>query len=143
MSLRESLKTDETLALMKDLEDRLRAQIDKLEHLRLSIAEALSPSSEIGFDFIQDANDDLKLAIMDHGDWLMRMNERMETLQMNTAVFVQMNTKPRIWNNKQSSKRYSRWPKSMYTDDTRSEVGWSPVRTRRNSDAASEMSCAW
>lgn len=143
MSQRENLKTDENLALMKDLEDRLRNQIDKLEHLRLSIAEAVSPSSEIGFDFIQESNDDLKLLIMDHGDWLARMNERMETLQMNTAVFVQMNTKPRIWNNKQSTKRYSRWPKLTNTDDTRSEIGWSPTRTRRNSDAASEMSCAW
>lgn len=52
--------------------------------------QAVSPSSEIGFDFIQESNDDLKLLIMDHGDWLARMNERMETLQMNTAVFVQV-----------------------------------------------------
>ncbi|XP_041095045.1 uncharacterized protein LOC121307038 isoform X3 [Polyodon spathula] len=150
MSLREGLKVDDNLALMKELEDRLKKQIDKLEHLRLSASEvkdnitsALSPSSESGFDFIQQNNADLKLSIADHLEWLARLNERMETLQMNTAVFIQMNTKPRSWKTKQTSKRYNRWPKPLLGDDVQSELGWSPVRTRRNSDAASEMSCAW
>ncbi|MGH0175882.1 UNVERIFIED_CONTAM: hypothetical protein FKN15_071596 [Acipenser sinensis] len=96
MSLREELKVDDNLALMKELEDRLKSQIDKLEHLRLSASEvknnitsALSPSSESGFDFIQQNNADLKLSIADYLDWLARLNERMETLQMNTAVFIQ------------------------------------------------------
>ncbi|MGH0148961.1 UNVERIFIED_CONTAM: hypothetical protein FKN15_013921 [Acipenser sinensis] len=53
-----------------------------------------------------------------------------------------MNTKPRRWNTKQASKRSNRWPKPLLGDDVQSELGWSPVRTRRNSDAASEMSCA-
>ncbi|XP_007900964.2 uncharacterized protein LOC103184639 [Callorhinchus milii] len=142
MLLRESTKADGTLALMKGLEDRLRAEIHKLDHLRLSISEALSPNSDAGFDCIQDSNEELKMSIAEHGEGLVRLNERMETLQMNTAVFMQMNTKPRVWN-KPNSKRYSRWTSPGYADDTRSEVGWSPARTRRNSDAASEMSCAW
>uniref|UniRef100_H3B5F4 Uncharacterized protein n=1 Tax=Latimeria chalumnae TaxID=7897 RepID=H3B5F4_LATCH len=135
MSLTEGLKTEETMSVMKDLESRLRGQIDKLEHLRLSVSEVKI--------LLNQSNGDLKLSITDHMDWLSRLNERMETLQMNTTVFLQMNTKLRIWNPKHSTGRYSRWARPGYTDDARSEAGWSPVRTRRNSDAASEMSCAW
>ncbi|XP_014341662.1 uncharacterized protein LOC106702816 isoform X1 [Latimeria chalumnae] len=143
MSLTEGLKTEETMSVMKDLESRLRGQIDKLEHLRLSVSEAVSSSCDSSFSLLQQSNGDLKLSITDHMDWLSRLNERMETLQMNTTVFLQMNTKLRIWNPKHSTGRYSRWARPGYTDDARSEAGWSPVRTRRNSDAASEMSCAW
>ncbi|KAG2469757.1 EDF1 factor, partial [Polypterus senegalus] len=96
MALRDSLKIDENLVLMKELEERLKKQIDKLEHLRLSIAEvkdnmtlALCPSSDCGFGAVQQQGTDLKPLIADHLEWLARLNERMEALQMNTTIFVQ------------------------------------------------------
>lgn len=55
-----------------------------------------------------------------------------------------MNVKPRSFRGKQQGLRNTaRWGRAHLTDDAQSEYGWSPVRTRRNSDAASEMSCAW
>ncbi|XP_039618649.1 uncharacterized protein LOC120535117 [Polypterus senegalus] len=150
MALRDSLKIDENLVLMKELEERLKKQIDKLEHLRLSIAEvkdnmtlALCPSSDCGFGAVQQQGTDLKPLIADHLEWLARLNERMEALQMNTTIFVQMNTKPRTWKRKQHGKQHHNWQRPLAAGDALTEFGWSPVHTRRNSDAASEMSCAW
>ncbi|KAI1905072.1 hypothetical protein AGOR_G00012170 [Albula goreensis] len=135
MSGKEDKRPDEGLMMMQELEDRLKEQIDKLEHIRLSATELK--------DSISGNNADLKQSISDHLDWLNRLTERVETLQMNTAVFVQMNPKPRAWGGKQGYRRSARWGRPCQADDAQSEFGWSPVRTRRNSDAASEMSCAW
>ncbi|KAJ8286861.1 hypothetical protein GJAV_G00044190 [Gymnothorax javanicus] len=135
MSLRESKRPDEGLMMMQELEDRLKEQIDKLEHIRLSATELK--------DSIAGNGADLKQSIADHLDWLGRMNERVETLQMNTSVFVQMNPKPRTWGGKQGSWRPAPLGRLYQGDDAQSEFGWSPMRTRRYSDAASEMSCAW
>lgn len=135
MSLREDKRPDEGLMMMQELEDRLKEQIDKLEHIRLSATELK--------DNIAGNSADLKQSIADHLDWLSRLTERVDTLQMNTSVFVQMNPKPRTWGGKQSSRRSARLGRPYQGDDAQSEFGWSPVRTRRNSDAASEMSCAW
>lgn len=54
-----------------------------------------------------------------------------------------MNPKPRAWAGKQASKHGYRSGRLHQMDDALSEYGWSPIRTRRNSDAASEMSCNW
>ncbi|KAG7476431.1 hypothetical protein MATL_G00082860 [Megalops atlanticus] len=135
MSGRDGKRTDEGLMMMQELEDRLKEQIDKLEHIRLSATELK--------DSIAGNGADLKQSISDHLEFLSRLTERVETLQMNTAVFVQMNPKPRTWGGKQGSRRLARWGRPHLADDAQSEFGWSPVRTRRNSDAASEMSCAW
>ncbi|KAJ8346914.1 hypothetical protein SKAU_G00283150 [Synaphobranchus kaupii] len=135
MSLREGKRPDEGLMMMQELEDRLKEQIDKLEHIRLSATELK--------DNIAGNSADLKQSISDHLDWLSRLTERVDTLQMNTSVFVQMNPKPRTWGGKRGSRRSARSGRLCQADDAQSEFGWSPVRTRRNSDAASEMSCAW
>ncbi|KAI4897535.1 hypothetical protein NFI96_010534 [Prochilodus magdalenae] len=133
---RQGARMDEGLMMMQELEDRLKEQIDKLEHIRLTatdLKESLTGSSG-----------DLRQSIAEHMDWLGQLTERVETLQMNTSVFVQMNAKPRTWRGKQQSFRSSaRWGRGHVANDAQSEFGWSPVRTRRNSDAASEMSCAW
>lgn len=55
----------------------------------------------------------------------------------------QMNPKPRAWAGKQGSKHGYRLGRLHQAEDAQSEFGWSPIRTRRNSDAASEMSCNW
>lgn len=55
----------------------------------------------------------------------------------------QMNPKPRAWTGKPISKHGYRTGRFHQTADAQSEFGWSPIRTRRNSDAASEMSCNW
>lgn len=54
-----------------------------------------------------------------------------------------MNPKPRAWTLRQGSKRGHRMGRIPQAEDALSEFGWSPIRTRRNSDAASEMSCNW
>ncbi|KAM6985724.1 uncharacterized protein FYW47_008017 [Aplochiton taeniatus] len=128
-------RPDEGLMLMQELDDRLKEQIDKLEHVRLSATELK--------DSLSGSNTDLNHSIADHLDWLSQLSERVETLQMNTNVFVQMNPKPRTWGVKQGSRHGSRWGRPSLVEDAQSEYGWSPIRTRRNSDAASEMSCAW
>ncbi|ROL44427.1 hypothetical protein DPX16_8849 [Anabarilius grahami] len=136
MSGRHKLKADEGLMMMQELEDRLKEHTDKLEHIRLSAVDLR--------DALSENNDDMKQCISEHVDWLGQLTDRVETLQMNTAVFVQMNAKPRSFRGKQQGRRNSaRWGRSHVIDDAQSEYGWSPVRTRRNSDAASEMSCAW
>lgn len=122
--------------MMQELDDRLKEQIDKLEHIRLSVGDLKE-------SFSGNPSKDLKQSIAEHMDWLSHLTERVETLQMNTTVFVQMNTKPRSWKGKQGHRQSSCWGRSHLADDAQSEYGWSPMRTRRNSDAASEMSCAW
>ncbi|XP_076139599.1 uncharacterized protein LOC143122691 isoform X2 [Alosa pseudoharengus] len=135
MSVKEG-RPREGLMMMQELDDRLKEQIDKLEHIRRSVGELKESMSE-------SSAKDLKQSIGDHMDWLSHLTERVETLQMNTTVFVQMNTKPRSFKGKRGLRQSSRWGGSHLVDDAQSEYGWSPIRTRRNSDAASEMSCAW
>ncbi|KAJ1133776.1 hypothetical protein NDU88_000252 [Pleurodeles waltl] len=95
-ALHEDYRGEDALNVIKDLEQRLRNQIDKLEHLRLSVGEALSSgSSSTGFDFIQQNSADLRTSLLEHQDWLGDLNERLEAVQLNTALFLQMNTKPR------------------------------------------------
>lgn len=136
MSGRDALKTDEGLMMMQELEDRLKEHTDKLEHVRLSAVDLR--------DALSGNNDDMQQCISEHVEWLAQMTDRVETLQMNTTVFVQMNAKPRSFRVKEQGLRSTgRWGRCHVTDDAQSAYGWSPVRTRRNSDAASEMSCAW
>lgn len=54
-----------------------------------------------------------------------------------------MNPKPRGWSAKPGLKQSFRSGRLHQIDDAQSEFGWSPIRTRRGSDAASEMSCNW
>ncbi|KAG1957675.1 hypothetical protein F2P79_007624 [Pimephales promelas] len=137
MSSKHTPRADEGLMMMQELEDRLREHTDKLEHIRLSTVElrdTLSGKEE----------DDVQECVCEHVQWLAQLSDRLENLQMNTAVFVQMNAKPRSFRGKPLGLRGSaHWGRSHVTGDVQSEHGWSPVRTRRNSDAASEMSCAW
>lgn len=135
MSTKGGLKPDEGLMMMQELEDRLKEQIDKLEHVRLSAVELK--------DNLSGSNTDLSQSIADHLDWLNHLSERVETVHMNTAVFVQMNPKPRAWGGNKGSRYGNRWGRLHQADDAQSEFGWSPIRTRRDSDAASEMSCTW
>ncbi|XP_053533105.1 uncharacterized protein LOC128629356 [Ictalurus punctatus] len=129
-------RMDEGLMMMQELEDRLKEQIDKLEHVRLAAAELKENLSGNGGD--------LRQSIAEHVDWLNQLTERVETLQMNTSVFVQTNSRPRVFRGKQQSFRNpTHFGRGHLVDDAQSEFGWSPIRTRRNSDAASEMSCAW
>lgn len=135
MANRGGARPDEGLMMMQELDDRLKEQIDKLEHIRLAAVELK--------DKLPGSNDDLTQSIGDHLEWLNHLSERVETLHMNTSVFVQMNPKPRTWTAKQGSRQGYRWGRLHQADDALSEFGWSPIRTRRNSDAASEMSCNW
>ncbi|XP_029371411.1 endothelial differentiation-related factor 1 homolog isoform X1 [Echeneis naucrates] len=135
MATKAGVSSDEGLMMMQELDDRLKEQIDKLEHVRLAAVELK--------DNLSECDGDLSQAIADHLDWLNHLSERVETLHMNTTVFVQMNPKPRAWAGKQGSKYGYRWARLHQADDAQSEFGWSPIRTRRNSDAASEMSCNW
>ncbi|RXN11066.1 hypothetical protein ROHU_029070 [Labeo rohita] len=144
MSDRDALKVDEGLMMMQELEDRLKEHTDKLEHVRLAAADLRDALSGVRFSVLITSNDDMQQFISEHMEWLAQLTDRVETLQMNTTVFVQMNAKPRSFRVKQQGLRSSgRWGRCHVTDDAQSEYGWSPVRTRRNSDAASEMSCAW
>lgn len=135
MTTKAAVRPDEGLMMMQELDDRLKEQIDKLEHLRLAAVELKGNLSA--------SNGDLSKSIADHLEWLNHLSERVETLHMNTSVFVQMNPKPRAWTGKQVSKHGYRMARFHQNDDAQSEFGWSPIRTRRNSDAASEMSCNW
>ncbi|TNM92367.1 hypothetical protein fugu_019379 [Takifugu bimaculatus] len=135
MTTKAGVRPDEGLMMMQELDDRLKDQIDKLEHLRLAAVELR--------DNLSESNNDLTQSIADHQEWLNHLSERVETLHMNTSVFVQMNPKPRAWTGKPISKHGYRTGRFHQTDDAQSEFGWSPIRTRRNSDAASEMSCNW
>ncbi|MEQ2215375.1 hypothetical protein XENOCAPTIV_000259 [Xenoophorus captivus] len=92
---------------------------------------------------INKSNGDLSQSISDHLEWLNHLSDRVETLHMNTAVFVQMNPKPRAWTSRRGSRQSFRLGRLQQADDALSEFGWSPFRMRRNSDAASEMSCNW
>ncbi|CAI5667073.1 uncharacterized protein LOC100692291 [Oreochromis niloticus] len=135
MTTKSAVRPDEGLMMMQELDDRLKEQIDKLEHVRLAAVELK--------DNLSGSNSDLSQSISDHLEWLNHLSERVETLHMNTTVFIQMNPKPRAWAGKQSSKYGYRWGRLHQADDALSEFGWSPIRTRRGSDAASEMSCNW
>lgn len=135
MATKGGVRPDEGLMMMQELDDRLKEQTDKLEHVRLAAVELK--------DNLSGSNGDLSQSISDHLEWLNHLSERVETLHMNTAVFIQMNPKPRAWAGKQGSKHSYRWGRLHPADDAMSEFGWSPIRTRRNSDAASEMSCNW
>ncbi|KAM7392762.1 hypothetical protein PAMA_007735 [Pampus argenteus] len=135
MATKGGVRPDEGLMMMQELDDRLKEQIDKLEHVRLAAIELK--------DNLSGSNSDLSQSISDHLEWLNHLSERVETLHMNTTVFVQMNPKPRVWAGKQGSKHGYRLGRLHQAEDAQSEFGWSPIRTRRNSDAASEMSCNW
>ncbi|KAM3600403.1 uncharacterized protein V6R79_022852 [Siganus canaliculatus] len=135
MAAKVAVRPDEGLMMMQELDDRLKEQTDKLEHVRLAVVELK--------DNLCESNGDLTQSIADHLEWLNHLSERVETLHMNTTVFVQMNPKPRAWAGKQSTKHGSRIGRFHQPEDAQSEFGWSPIRTRRNSDAASEMSCNW
>ncbi|KAF5909535.1 endothelial differentiation-related factor 1 isoform X2, partial [Clarias magur] len=74
-------RMDEGLMMMQELEDRLKEQVDRLEHVRLAAAELK--------DNLSGNSGDLRQSIAEHGDWLNQLTERVETLQMNTTVFVQ------------------------------------------------------
>ncbi|CAM9139840.1 unnamed protein product [Lampetra planeri] len=135
MAKKAAVRPDEGLMMMQELDDRLKEQIDKLEHVRLAAIELK--------DNLSAGNSDLTQSVSDHLEWLNHLSERVESLHVNTTVFVQMNPKPRAWAGKHGSRHGSRWGRLHSTDDAQSEFGWSPIRTRRNSDAASEMSCNW
>ncbi|KAM9307234.1 uncharacterized protein KZ484_000599 [Pholidichthys leucotaenia] len=133
MATKGAVRTNENLMMMQELDDRLKEHFYKLEHVRLAAVELK--------DNLSKSNSDLTQSISDHLEWLNHLSERVETLHMKTTVFVQMNPKPRAWTGTQSSKH--RRGHLIHIDDALSEIGWSPIRTRRNSDAASEMSCKW
>nr|XP_015798311.2 uncharacterized protein LOC107374671 [Nothobranchius furzeri]XP_054600386.1 uncharacterized protein LOC107374671 [Nothobranchius furzeri] len=135
MAKKSAVKPDEGLMMMQELDDRLKEQIDKLEHARLGAFELR--------DNLSATNNDLSQCITDHLDWLKHLSERVETLHVNTTIFLQMNPKPRAWPSRHDSRRSYRFGRSHQADDVLSEFGWSPNRTRRNSDAASELSCNW
>lgn len=116
---------------IQELEDRLKEQIDKLEHVRLAVLDLRENLSA--------TNSDLSHAVSDHLEWLNHLSDRVDTLHLNATVFVQMNSKPGLWAGKHGSKHSFRCGR----DNVQSEYGWSPIRTRRNSDVASEMSCNW
>ncbi|XP_077353956.1 uncharacterized protein LOC144002525 [Festucalex cinctus] len=130
-----ALRSNEGLMMMQELEDRLKEQIDKLEHIRLAAIELK--------DNLSAGDGDLSQSLSDHVDWLNHLSARVESLHMNMSVFVQMNPKPRAWSGRQASKHGYRRGRAHQDDDAQSEICWSPIRTRRNSDAASEMSCNW
>ncbi|KAK7896565.1 hypothetical protein WMY93_021890 [Mugilogobius chulae] len=134
MASKSTIRPDENVMMMQELEDRLKEQIDKLEHVRLAALDIRENLSAVV------SGSDLKEAVSDHLSWLSDLSERLDTLHMNTAVFVQTNPKSSVWSGKHGSKhsyQRSRFPQN--NDD----YSWSPIRTRRNSDAASEMSCNW
>ncbi|KAM8934279.1 uncharacterized protein RCH25_004725 [Pelodytes ibericus] len=140
-TLGDQLCEGEYLALIQDLEQQLRSQMDKLEHLKLSVAEALCcSSSNTGFASIEQHCSDLKISLAEQAAFLSDLNERTESLQMSTSLFAQVSTKPKIWGSRRSFRRSNVRP--QLCDDTQSELGWSLTRPRRNSNA-SELSCVW
>ncbi|XP_031754059.1 uncharacterized protein LOC116409535 [Xenopus tropicalis] len=132
---------EECLSHIQNLEETLRNQIDKMEHLKLSVMEVLNSSTtSTGFNYIQQTSSEIKMSLAAHTAFLNDLNERMESLKISSTLWV--NTKPKVWRRRtQSFGRLS--VRSRFFDDTQSEQGWSPAWPRRNSDAASEMSCAW
>ncbi|CAH2316302.1 Hypothetical predicted protein [Pelobates cultripes] len=136
--LGELLGEGECLMLVQDLEQRLRNQIDKIEHLKLSVAEALSNSSNnTGFKSIEQHGGDLKMSMAEHTAFLNDLNKRTESLQMSISLYIQVKTLPKVWCSRRSIRR-----RRQLVDDTQSELGWNPAWPRRNSNS-SEMSCAW
>ncbi|KAK5851992.1 hypothetical protein PBY51_023499 [Eleginops maclovinus] len=135
MASKGGVRHNERVMMMQEFDDRLKEQMDKLEHVRLSALELK--------DNLSACNSDLTESIADHLEWLNHLSERVENLHLNTTVFVQMNPKPRSWAGKQRSKQSYRLGRFHKAEDVQSEFGWSPIRTRRNSNAASEMSCNW
>lgn len=135
MSVKGAVRPDEGLLMMQELEDRLKEQIDKLEHVRLASAELK--------DTLAETNDNLSQSIAEHLEWLNHLSERAETLQVNTTIFAQMNPKPRVWGEKPGSRQYHHRGQNHLADDAQSEMGWPSMRGRHDSDAASEMSCNW
>ncbi|CAL8279221.1 unnamed protein product [Merluccius merluccius] len=81
MSTKAGVRADEGLLMMQELDDRLKEQIDKLEHVRLASTELK--------DTLSGSNGDLSQSIADHLDWLNHLSERVDALQMNTAIFAQ------------------------------------------------------
>ncbi|KAF3849020.1 hypothetical protein F7725_015517 [Dissostichus mawsoni] len=124
MASKGGVRPDEGLMMMQEFDDRLKEQKDKLEHVRLSAVELKENLSA--------CNSDLTESIADHLERLNHLSERVETLHLNTTVFIQ------------GSKQSYRLGRLHKAEDVQSEFGWSPIRTRRNSNAAaSEMSCNW
>lgn len=102
--------------MMQELDDRLKEQIDKLEHIRLAAVELrdnfsgvtwLESSSTVNkpslysdivdfleaycdFFFLIQTTSDLTQSISDHLEWLNHLSERVETLHVNTSVFIQV-----------------------------------------------------
>ncbi|KAK5878866.1 hypothetical protein CesoFtcFv8_024237 [Champsocephalus esox] len=139
MAWKGGVRPDEGLMMMQEFDDQLKEQKDKLEHVRLSAVELKE-----NLYCIELCNSDLTESIADHLERLNHLSERVETLHLHTTVFIQMNTKPRLWAGKQAAHRQSyRLGRLHKAEDVQSEFGWSPIRTRRNSNAASEMSCNW
>lgn len=136
------LGAKETIDLIDDLEQRLRGQIDKMERLKLCVAEALvSNVSSTGFSYLEQNSVDLKMSLAEHFNSLCDLNERVKSLEMGTTLLAQACTKPRIAGSRRVLRR-SNTP-SPFCEDAQSELGWGPVWLRRNSCTASEMSCAW
>ncbi|KAM8872360.1 uncharacterized protein ACB058_004344 [Synchiropus picturatus] len=133
MSNKPPIRPDESLLLMQELDDRLKEHVDKLEHIRLAAIQLK--------ESLCGSHCDLPQSISSHLEWLDHITGRTETLHLSTTVFVQMNPKPRAWSGRPGSRHHM--GRRHLLDDAQSELGWSPVRTRRNSNAASEMSCNW
>ena len=204
MATKVSVRSDEGLMMMQELDDRLKEQIDKLEHVRLAAVELKDNLSDVRESachlssrlFIQWpltslfssdtepqwsnpvcrwASGMVESLVGASGDsshehssvcsgrkWVLLCFYILQCIQhrelcWSSAYFVfcigifanlcficfQMNPKPRAWAVKQGTKHGYRWGRFHQAEDAQSEFGWSPIRTRRNSDAASEMSCNW
>lgn len=110
MTTKAGVRPDEGLMMMQELDDRLKEQIDKLEHLRLAAVELRDNLSAVLRALLQQitdcweqicirnqflciqSNTDLPQSIADHQEWLDHLSERVDTLHMNTSVFVQVKT---------------------------------------------------
>lgn len=113
MAAKGGIRPDEGLMRMQELDDRLKEQIDKLEHVRLAAVELKDNVSGVfwakipiikyktnSFElpcvlifflfFVLQSNSDLTQSIADHLEWLNHLSGRVEALHMNTAVFVQV-----------------------------------------------------
>ncbi|KAJ0013055.1 hypothetical protein NQD34_017389 [Periophthalmus magnuspinnatus] len=122
MAPESAVRPDENLMMMQELEDRLKEQIDKLEHIRLAalnIKENLSAANR----------SDLNEAVSHHLAWLSDLSERLDDLHMNTTVFVQMNPKPCVRAGKHDSKQRSRRSRFHQNNDPRSEHSRAPSET--------------
>lgn len=213
MATKAGIRPDEGLMMMQELDDRLKEQNDKLEHVRLAAIELKDNLSGVNYTsnkslsigatvwsklLFLELSSDLTLffsnteqrwsepvyrwpsgvvesLVRESGDSSHEHNcfrpgeKRMWFLMGSWLYFYlwlflgthqggvqcfclfshfhficfQMNPKPRAWAGRQGSKHGYRLGRLHQTDDAQSEFGWSPIRTRRNSDAASEMSCNW